>query len=162
MDYRTITKIPIVRTHDNAILPKQSSGDVGFDLHSVENVRLYSGEVRRVHTGLRLAGPIKHPGANTGILTLFLKIEGRSGLASDGIFPIGGIIDPDYRGAIDVILHSVNPRPHNISIGDRIAQLVVYAASGTNELHKTVMEEIKGHEIDETERGSKGFGSSGT
>ena len=148
-------------THSDAILPKAAKeGDIGFDLYAVEDFYLFPQTTGVIKTGLTLAGFSDAPHASW-----FMKVEGRSGLASKGIFPVGGIIDPSYRGEIGVILFNSNPNPTNpncvptpykITKGDRIAQLVLYSViSGGEVLFKQT------EEIEETQRGDSGFGSSG-
>lgn len=90
------------------------------------------------------------------VLTVYPKIEGRSGLASQGIFPVGNIIDPNYRGEMCVTMANMNAEPYQVRAGDRIAQFVFYTC--------LTIPDIKFEETDvvvETDRGSKGFGSSG-
>lgn len=80
----------------------------------------------------------------------------RSGLATkQGLRPANcvGVIDADYRGEIIVALHNDDSVPHNISHGDRIAQLLVLPCA---------MPQIKEvGELDSTGRGAGGFGSTG-
>lgn len=80
---------------------------------------------------------------------MFGKIEGRSGLATKhAIFTLGGVVDAGYDGVIKVALSKVGSEPYAVKAGDRIAQLVVLNLAnyqpGT-----------------QSDRGEKGFGSSG-
>lgn len=79
----------------------------------------------------------------------------RSGLASKSIFVANapGIIDPDYRGEIKVLLYNGGIEPFYVKNGDRIAQLLVMP------LTICALDEVNC--FDETERGAKGFGSTG-
>ncbi|HDH91412.1 MAG TPA: dUTP diphosphatase [Candidatus Aenigmarchaeota archaeon] len=116
---------------------------VGYDVFSAEDCVLKAGETKAIRTNLFLEIP-------KGI---FAKVEGRSGLALKGIFPIGGIIDPDYRGEVKVILRNSSKKDFVIKKGDKIAQLVFYPY---------VLPEIEEvEELSETKRGTQGFGSSG-
>lgn len=77
------------------------------------------------------------------------KIEGRSGLATKrGIFTLGGVVDAGYDGVIKVALSKVGSKPYAVKAGDRIAQMIVLNLAnyqpGT-----------------QSNRGEKGFGSSG-
>jgi len=142
-------------------------GDAAFDIYSAEDFDLRPGETRLVSTGLQLADMPTTMGKNgPGV---FLQIEGRSGLASKGIFPLGGIIDATYRGEIKVILHNGNPwhpvelnpqgsmnniEPVKFKVGDRIAQLLV-------RLIATDVNMVESEEVTETVRGISGFGSTG-
>lgn len=153
-----------------AKLPTQGKpGDAAFDLYCVEDFELQPGETKPVSTGLQLAdmpSSVGKKGPN-----LFLQIEGRSGLAAKGVFPLGGIVDATYRGEVKVILHNGNPE-HNLDLtsstpwwtqrrdpvkfkaGDRIAQLLVRLIASD-----VTMAEAE--EVTETARGTSGFGSTG-
>ena len=83
----------------------------------------------------------------------WVKIEGRSGMGfKHGILPHPGIIDCGYRGDAGVKLYNLTDKDYEVKAGDRIAQFVVY----TNHVV-----EVQEGDIQETERGAKGFGSSG-
>ena len=151
--------------HPDAILPTQRSGDVGFDVYAIEDAVIYMGQTARIRTGIALAsdpptlvlmGPAPHR-VHAHVST-FLKVEGRSSLASQGIFPVGGIIDPSYRGELEIMLMNLGKHPkHEVRKGDRIAQLLLYpaltAANGVSVVQTDVSEP--------TERGANGWGSTG-
>ena len=85
-----------------------------------------------------------------------LQIRSRSGLAlKNGIFCLNspGTIDADYRGNVGVILANFSDTPFIINPGDRIAQAVL------NKFEKIEWKEVT--TLDETERGTGGFGHSG-
>ena len=85
-----------------------------------------------------------------------LQIRSRSGLAlKSGIFCLNspGTVDQDYRGNVGVILANFSDTPFIINPGDRIAQAVL------NKFEKIEWEEVS--TLDETERGTGGFGHSG-
>ena len=165
--------IKLVKTDPAATLPRQSQGDVGFDLCSTRDVVLNPGSVTKVSTGLRLADDpgtfwlqpdmsrldVNYSATSVPMRSL-LKIEGRSGLASKGIWPVGGIVDPSYRGELVVMLYNSTCIEFNISSGDRIAQIVWYpvVASHTGYQFELVSETT---EIEDSSRGDKGFGSTG-
>jgi dUTP pyrophosphatase len=133
--------------HPEARPPARTrSGDAGYDLRSVEAVTLPPGGRHAVATGLALALP---PGV-AGLVTP------RSGLAArHGITCLNapGLVDPDYRGEVKVILHNAGEEPFHVEPGDRIAQLllVVYGSPTLRVVDA----------LPETERGEAGFGSSG-
>jgi dUTP pyrophosphatase len=133
--------------HPEARPPARTrSGDAGYDLRSVEAVTLPPGGRHAVATGLALALP---PGV-AGLVTP------RSGLAArHGITCLNapGLVDPDYRGEVKVILHNAGEEPFHVEPGDRIAQLllVVYDSPTLRVVDA----------LPETERGEAGFGSSG-
>lgn len=123
-------------------------GDAGLDLRALEAARLGPGERMAVRTGLAVAIPPGHAGF----------VLPRSGLAMrHGITLTNspGLIDSGYRGELKILMLNTDPaETFKIEPGDRIAQLVIVAVA----LPEPV--EIDG--LDETERGTGGFGSSGT
>lgn len=154
-------KIKVKKLNPEARLPVRSDDDVGFDLYSIEDVDCLPGQVTKIHTGIALADKINP--VNDGTVW-FSKIEGRSGLASQGVFPVGGIIDPGYRGELIVLLYNgkdkfTKPCVHTVKKGDKVAQMVIYSALGsTNDVRWECTETTK---IVPSSRGSKGFGSTG-
>ena len=124
-----------------------SEGAAGLDLRAALHSRLVLGPGERalVPTGLRLAVPAGYEA----------QVRPRSGLAlRHGIvLPNSpGTIDSDYRGEVQVILWNAGPEPFAIGRGDRIAQLVIAPVA------RVVLEEAV---LDETPRGTGGFGSTG-
>ena len=141
--------ISFKRLNPEAILPSAAhTGDAGLDLHSTESLTIGPGERRLVKTGLAVAIP-------DGFCGLVLP---RSGLAiKNGITVVNGpgLIDSGYRGEIGVIL--LNTDQHDafaILAGDRIAQILITPFEAT--------QPIWVDRLEETERGSGGFGSTGT
>lgn len=153
---KVITKIYFTKAHEDAVTPTQKNGDVGFDLSSIEKKAILPGRTAVIDTGIRLSMPVYHPSRRT---VPFLKIEGRSGLASKGIFPVGGIIDPSYTGNIKVCLFNSSPETYEISKLDRIAQLVCYLTMANCDESDVIWENVDW--VVETERKDQGFGSSG-
>lgn len=131
---------------------KGKPGDAAYDLYCVEKIGLMPGQTIKVRTGLQLAYMTPEDGDDV----LFLQIEGRSGMASNGIYPIGGIVDGSYRGEIQVILHNGNQfdQKYWLFPGDRIAQFIVRRTPKNVEITES-------EEVTETSRGSTGFGSTG-
>ena len=82
-----------------------------------------------------------------------LQILQRSGLASKGLIPLGGILDEDYTGEVIVIMLNTTDKYLSINNGDRIAQMAI------RPYYQGEFEEFD--ELDETERGASGFGSTG-
>lgn len=123
------------------------NGDAGIDLRSREDIVLKPFQRALISTGLRVAIPEGYAG----------YVLPRSGLAIKHGFSLvnaPGLIDSNYRGEIKVI--GINLDPDNefaISVGDRIAQLVVLKTEDILLKPCTT--------LDETERGESGFGSSG-
>ncbi|HEV2074928.1 MAG TPA: dUTP diphosphatase [Thermoleophilaceae bacterium] len=122
-------------------------GDAGLDLHADEAVKLPPGERVSVATGIAVSVP---PGCGGLVLP-------RSGLADrHGIALVNapGLIDPGYRGEVRVLLLNTDRETtFDISVGDRIAQLLVVR------LEAVEPEEVGS--LTETARGGGGFGSTG-
>lgn len=131
--------------NNNATLPgKHNPTDSGIDIFTDKEHVIRPGETCVVSTGVSAHIP----------QGLWLKVEGRSSLAAHGIFPIGGIIDQDYRGEIKIIIHNSSPYTKTFDQGAKIAQLVPY-----NNI-PIIIEPLDIISLDTT-RADKGFGSSG-
>ena len=149
--------IKVKKTHPDAVIPDQKVGDVGWDLTTVEDGVIQPGKVTVAPTGLMLA---ERPIANDIYNQILLKIEARSGLASKHcVFPVGGIIDPSYRGEMGVMLYNGGDTPYEFKKGDRVAQIVVYEVHAKTMSNKTRF--MEADTVRTSDRGSKGFGSSG-
>jgi len=132
---------------DGLELPRYATaGAAGMDVLSAEDVTLAPGARHAVATGLSVAIP---PGYE-------IQVRPRSGLAlKHGISVPNtpGTIDSDYRGELKVILVNLGAEPFPIHRGDRIAQLVLAPV--------TLAEWDEVAELEETQRGAGGFGSTG-
>jgi dUTP pyrophosphatase len=131
-----------------AVPARTRAGDAGYDLRAVEAFALAPGERATVPTGVAVALP-------PGIAGLVVP---RSGLAArHGISVVNGpgLIDPNYRGEIRVILVNLGDEPFAGEPGDRIAQLLLvpYVAPEI-----VAVDELPPAPDD---RGERGFGSSG-
>jgi dUTP pyrophosphatase len=134
------------KVHPSAKLPsKQHKFDACWDLYSVEEVDFLPMGIQAVDTGLQMEMPPY----------LEATIRPRSGLAIEGITIVNspGTIDSGYRGNIKVILINLSQWPRKIEKGSRIAQMQF----GLTQSIK--FEEVK--ELNDTERGEGGFGSTG-
>jgi dUTP diphosphatase len=133
--------------HADAVAPTRTrSGDAGYDLRATERVAIPQDGRRLVGTGVAVALP-------EGVAGL---VTPRSGLAIDHgltLLNAPGLIDPNYRGEIKVILHNTGDRRYTVEVGDRIAQLLLVPYWAPE------LEIVDA--LDETERGDAGFGSSG-
>ncbi len=139
--------IKFKRLTDTAIVPKRTTeGAAGFDIYSDhELTRVHFGQVVIIRTGIAAAIPEGYVGL----------IKPRSGLAvRKSVDTMAGVIDSDYRGEIRVILtvHSTEMVPFKVEPGERIAQLVVVPV---------MLDSVEVNSLDDTERGAKGFGSTG-
>lgn len=134
---------------DSKAPTKGSKDAAGWDLYAYlpnEKAVIHPYGTMVIGTGVAIQSPEGHFGA----------IYARSGLASKkGVRPRNcvGVLDRDYTGEIFVFLYNDNDRSYEVKNGDRIAQ-VVFQPYNTEE-----MEEVA--ELDETERGEGGFGSTG-
>ena len=123
-----------------------TNGAAGMDVVSAEDVTIAPGARHAVATGLALAIPQGYE----------IQVRPRSGLAlKHGITVPNtpGTIDSDYRGELKVILINHASEPFVIARGDRVAQLVLAPVV------QAVWDEVA--ELDATERGEGGFGSTG-
>ena len=131
----------------DAFLPAYAHpGDAGMDLRSVESLVVPAGERRLVRTGLAMALPMGYEA----------QVRPRSGLAlKHGITVLNspGTIDAGYRGEVGVILLNTGKEDFQIGVGDKIAQLVIAPV--------TIAGICEVGELDDSERGSGGFGSTG-
>lgn len=129
--------------HTNAYVPaRKTAGAAGYDVHSVERTHLLRGQIVKVPTGLRVAIPEGYVG----------RIVGRSSRTLAGLLVHEGTIDSDYRGEVSIIMESTGTGS-TIEPGERIAQLVIIPCL------TCPMEVVD--DLDATERGEGGFGSTG-
>lgn len=141
-------EVPVKLLRPEARVPLRAHpGDAGADLFSVEDVSIPPGERRDVGTGIALAIPRGYGGF----------VQPRSGLAfREGIMVANspGLIDSGYRGELRVCMYNSGSDVFTISVGDRIAQLVI------QKVEEPEFPSVS--EVDTTERGAGGFGSSGS
>lgn len=122
--------------HENAKLPKQKVGIAGWDIIAIDSGDIFPNETGTINTGLVLADtPFNHP--NNGIP--MLKIEGKFGLASEGIFTVGGIIDSYYREEIKVLLYNSSFIAFSYEPGDVIAKFVCYSMHSSSASSKVTI-----------------------
>lgn len=142
--------LSIQKLHPDAQLPVRATAQsAGYDLHAYleQDVVLQPGEIRKIPTGIAAAPSRKD---------VMLCIFSRSGLASKFGISLAnavGVVDSDYRGELLVPLINLGKEDFTVQNGMRIAQLVVVPV-----LFPTCQEV---ESLDETERGSNGFGASG-
>lgn len=149
MDTVTLN-IKIKRLSENAVVPRYARpGDAGMDLVATEEVYVpASGKPVLVPTGLAIELP-------EGYAALVIP---RSGLAAkDAITVVNspGLIDSGYRGEIKVILQRTYSEgfDYRIDPGTRIAQLLI--------LPHPVISFVESDELGDSDRGERGFGSTG-
>ena len=141
--------IHVKRLRKNAILPTYGSTEAaGADLYACldEPVVIEPGKSAFIPTGLAMEIPMGYAGL----------IYARSGLACKrGLAPANkvGVIDSDYRGEFIVVLHNHGEEAQTVSNGERIAQLVITPVFTPGY--------IEVEDLNETQRASGGFGSTG-
>lgn len=148
------TRLYFKKVHENAVIPSQRKGDVGLDVRCIEDVTIPPGKTVKLRTGLQLA---RSPESSLG--PVFLKVEDRSSMALKGITTHGGIIDPNYRGEFHVILFNSTDQPYSVKSGDKVAQVIVYPAAFNFQMSYLTCEEVD--DVEESNRGAGGFGSTG-
>lgn len=120
--------------------------DSEWDDYFRSKITIMPHETKMIPTGIAIAVPTGYMGC----------IYARSGLASKkSLAPANcvGIVDSDYRGEVKVALHNYSDKNQIIDVGERIAQLVIQPIS--------LCAPVEVEELDETDRGVGGFGSSG-
>ncbi len=152
-DPSELNDLPFFQVREGAKLPtKAYEDDVGYDLYCTESsipwdkngeVVLSRGEVVLFYTGLATVIPPGHGG--------FFKE--RSGLGKKGVAVRGGVIDPQYRGELVVMLCNTSNVPVVIKEGDRVAQLVIQKVCNFRPVFAA--------QLPDSKRGQNGFGSSG-
>ena len=141
-------ELRFIRLSEEATLPTRGhDSDAGLDLYAAEGARISPGGRVSVGTGLAVAIP-------EGLAGLVLP---RSGLAlKHGISLVNtpGLIDPGYRGEVRVLLHNTDRTSEfKLPAGDRVAQLILIPIAHASPLESD--------SLDNTVRGSSGFGSTG-
>lgn len=135
------------KVHPDAVLPSYAHpSDAGMDLRSVDDLTLAPGQRALVHTGLVMQLPPLYEA----------QVRPRSGLAlKNGVTVLNtpGTIDSGYRGEVGVILINLGHAAFDVRKGDKIAQMVIAPVTQPN-IEETDV-------VDETDRGSGGFGSTG-
>ena len=137
------------RVDPRAVLPTRAyDGDAGLDLYALDDGLLAPGERASVRTGIS----VEIPEGQAGL------VLPRSGLARrHGISVVNapGLIDAGYRGEVEVLLLNTDrSSSFSIAAGDRIAQLVIVGVQ--------TPQVVEVQELALSERGSGGFGSSGS
>ncbi|NGQ97329.1 dUTP diphosphatase [Brevibacillus sp. SYP-B805] len=169
---RTTVPVSVKRLHPDAVIPRYARAlDAGFDLVAIEDVLIAPGETAKIRTGLAFALPEGYE----------LQVRPRSGISAKTKLRVSnapGTIDAGYRGEVCILLdnirtesgvkgqecldtsdqpvsvgQTVDRHAYLIRKGERIAQGVLAAVPLAH------FREVA--ELDETERGAGGFGSSG-
>lgn len=161
-----IQYVPFKKLDARAIAPKRNhASDAGCDLFAIEDVIipslfslainylksvLWGGRVKpidsilatKVKTGIAFQIPV-------GMYGLILD---RSSMGSKLIKGLAGVIDADYRGDVTVCLMNLSFHDYEVKAGDKVAQIVFHKCE--------LLEPIESPNLDDTQRGDKGFGQS--
>lgn len=149
-----IMNVNVSLLSENAKAPtRNNSLDAGLDLYAAEDIFIAQNETKVVKTGVAIAVPAGYVG----------KIEDRSSMAAKGLRTGAGVVDSGYTGEVGVVIHNItntsNKDPvlwrngYSIKKGDKIAQILIYKVERPT---VTVVSSLEN-----SERGGKGFGSSG-
>ena len=141
--------VKFVKLNEKSIVPTYGTPfAAGADIYTLpgEDIVVKSGETVMIHTGIAMQIP-------EGTAAF---IFARSGTATKrGLAPANkvGVIASDYRGEVMVPIHNHSAQTQQIAGGERIAQMVI--------MPYVKAEFLESDTLDETERGAKGFGSTG-
>ena len=125
---------------------KPNVGDAGYDIYAANDQYVFN-TATPVHTGLSLEIPYGHVGI----------IKDRGSIAIDNIVTHAGVIDSGYRGEVVILMSALGPQPSEfIMAGQKIAQLIIVPVLSTYGTKLVSLDELT-----QTERGDKGFGSTG-
>ncbi|XP_012657280.1 deoxyuridine 5'-triphosphate nucleotidohydrolase, mitochondrial isoform X3 [Otolemur garnettii] len=138
-------QLRFARLSEHATAPSRGSARAaGYDLYSAYDYTIPPMEKAIVKTDIQIALPSGCYG----------RVAPRSGLAAKHFIDVGaGVIDEDYRGNVGVVLFNFGKEKFEVKKGDRIAQLIC------ERIFYPEIEEVQ--VLDDTERGSGGFGSTG-
>jgi dUTP pyrophosphatase len=136
--------IELQRLTSDAYVPRKGSEySAGYDLYSPIDEQIESGERKLIKLNISISIPRHYYG----------RIAPRSGLSLKGIDIGGGVVDSDYTGNVGVIIINNSPNVFTIEKGNRIAQLIIEKVANSNL--------VIVNSLQDTERSSNGFGSTG-
>lgn len=142
--------LKIKKVRQGATLPTRgTSGSAGMDLYACIDtpVTVNPGELKIIPTGIAIALP---DSSSVALLYARSGLGVKHGIClSNGV----GVIDSDYRGEVCAGMCNVSDKPYTIQPNERIAQLVIAPV--------IIPRLVEVEELDDTERGEGGFGSTG-
>lgn len=144
---KSVLRVKLLR--ENAVMPRRATAEsAGLDLSAAIDapVTIRRGEITPIPTGIAIQ-------LDPGYVCL---VFGRSGLgAKKGVLPANavGVVDSDYRGELTVFLTCLKDEPYTVRPGERVAQMVILPVS--------MAEPVRVEELEESGRGTGGFGSTG-
>jgi dUTP pyrophosphatase len=138
-------ELKIAKLHPQAVLPQYAHDtDAGMDLFCVETVSVAPQQRVQVSTGIAMEIPAGYVGL----------IWDKSGIShKHGIKTVGGVIDAGYRGEIKIGVINLSDRPYTFEVGHKVAQMLIQKVE-----QPTIIEV---NQLSESDRGDKGFGSTG-
>ena len=137
-------KLLVKKLTPTAKLPTRAyKNDAGLDLYADEDKILEPNKFNLIKTGISLAIPENCAGL----------VWDKSGLAKSGLHALAGVIDAGYRGEILINLINLSSENYNIQAGQKIAQLLIQEVK--------LPEIIEMADLEDSDRGEKGHGSSG-
>ena len=147
--------IKVFLLNQNAKLPVRSTPEsIGYDLFSSQSTIVKPHSKNLVNTGISIEMSCEELGEYE---TIYGRIAPRSSVAYNYHTDIGaGVIDKDYRGEIKVLIFNHSDELFEIKVGDKIAQLIIERA-----LIPPIIQINSYDELEKTERGEAGFGSTG-
>lgn len=154
-------RLLVQKLHPEAQVPTRANGmAIGLDVYAhllteqgrPNKAMIPSRNARLISTGIKIAVALEQ-----NKLSHYVQVVSRSGMALKSIFVANapGIIDPDYTGELGVILYNGGHETYWVQHGDRIAQLIIAPIVIPDEI---ITVDVV---IAETDRGAKGFGSTG-
>lgn len=142
---RELIDVKVQKIHEDAVIPEYAHAtDAGADIYAIEDIAVKPHTTVLVRTGLKVAIPTGYE----------IQIRPRSGMSLKTTMRVAntpGTIDADYRGEVCVIMENTGNLTYNISKGDKVAQMVIMPVPMINW--------IETNELDNTDRGEGGFGS---
>ena len=138
--------LKIKKLDPEATIPtKANKTDAGYDLYALEDCEIGANNHKLIKTGISMA----IPKGDVGL------IWPRSGLAyKHGLDVFAGVIDAGYRGDVGVLLYNSRLEHYKVNKGDRIAQILFHVVED--------FDLVEVDNLDDSQRGVGGFGSSGT
>ncbi|MFA6430671.1 MAG: dUTP diphosphatase [Candidatus Paceibacterota bacterium] len=138
-------QLKIKKLIEDAIIPKYATkDDAGMDLFAIENVELEPMQRAQIGTGIAMEIPEGHVGL----------IWDKSGLSHKfGIKTLGGVVDSGYRGEIKIGVINLGKEKYVFEKGHKVAQMIIQK--------KETPEIVEATELNNSERGEGGFGSTG-
>jgi dUTP pyrophosphatase len=131
-------------TENSKAPTRNTPTDAGLDLYASEAVLINGRGWKAISAGISISIPDG----------FYARIAPRSGLAyKHGLDVFAGVVDSGYRGEIKVIIYNAGEKDHSINVGDKIAQLIIEKCY--------LWDALIVNELNESDRGERGFGSSG-